>query len=655
MIVATAGHIDHGKTALVKALTGVDTDRLPEEKRRGLSIDLGFAYAPLEGGPVIGFVDVPGHERFIRNMIAGVAGIDFALLVVAADDGPMPQTREHLAILDLLGVTVGVVALTKIDRVGAARVSEVTGQVADLLSGTGLADAPVLPVSGLTGEGVPALRAHLDEAARQTAAPGTAGNFRLAIDRCFTVAGAGVVVTGAVFSGAVHTGDRLVISPAGIPVRVRGIHAQNRAAEAGLAGQRCALNIAGPRLAKADVSRGDWLLAAPVHAPTSRLDARIRVLPGEARALEHWTPVHMHLGAAELSGRVALLDGHAMAPGRHGLVQLVLDREIGALGGDRFILRDQSAWRTIAGGRVIDPFAPSRGRARPGRLDVLAVMERDGTEDALARLLDAAPAGLDLTRFARTRNLAPDEATALWRRVGLVAIGEAAATTGFAPRHWEGMREAAMAALRRAHRDRPDMAGMAEEALARTLGGTPDGTQGGTRAQRPSPAVFAKLIEEMIAAGGVVRAGGNLRLKEHRAELAPGDAALWFHVKQLLDAGGLRPPAVQELARELDLPAREVERFLQRAARHGLVVRVAGNRFFPPEALRRLGEMAESLGAAADDGMFSTAAFRDRSGIGRNLAIEVMEYFDKLGFTRRSDNVRRVLKPADEVRWSRAS
>jgi len=651
MIVATAGHIDHGKTALVKALTGVDTDRLPEEKRRGLSIDLGFAYALVSGGPVIGFVDVPGHERFIRNMIAGVAGIDYALLVVAADDGPMPQTREHLAILDLLGVTSGVVALTKIDRVSAARVSEVTGQVADLLSGTGLADAPVLPVSGLTGEGVLALRAHLDEAARQTGAPGTAGNFRLAIDRCFTVAGAGVVITGAVYSGAVHTGDRLVISPTGIPVRVRGIHAQNRAAEAGVAGQRCALNIAGPRLSTADVGRGDWLVAEAIHAPTSRIDARIRVLPGEARALEHWTPVHVHLGAAELSGRVALLDGHAMAPGRHGLVQLVLYREIGALGGDRFILRDQSAWRTIAGGRVIDPFAPSRGRARPERLDVLAVMERDGTEDALARLLDAAPAGLDLTRFAQTRNLAPDEAAALWRRTGLVAIGDSAAATGFAPRHWGGLRQTAMAALQSAHRDRPDMAGMAEEALALTLGNT----LGGTRGWRPSPAVFAKLIEEMIAAGGVVRAGGNLRLKEHRAELAPGDAALWSHLEPLLDAGGLRPPAVQELARELDLQAREVERFLQRAARLGLVVRVTGNRFFSPEAVRRLGEMAESLGAAADDGMFSTAAFRDRSGIGRNLAIEVLEYFDKLGFTRRSDNSRRVLKPADEVRWLRAS
>jgi selenocysteine-specific elongation factor len=650
VIVATAGHIDHGKTILVKALTGIDTDRLPEEKRRGLSIDLGFAYAPLDGGPVIGFVDVPGHERFVRNMIAGVAGIDFALLVVAADDGPMPQTREHLAILDLLGVTEGVVALTKIDRVSTERVPEVAAQIIDLLSGTGLADVPILPVSGITGEGMPGLRAYMDGAARQTRAPDTAGNFRLAIDRSFTVAGAGVVVTGAVFSGAVNTGDRLIISPAGIEVRVRGIHAQNRAAETGLAGQRCALNIAGARLSTADVGRGDWLLAEAIHAPTSRIDARIRVLPGEARALEHWTPVHVHLGAGELTGRVALLDGHAMAPGDHGLVQLVLDRKISALGGDRFILRDQSAWRTIAGGRVIDPFAPSRGRAGAARREILNLMEGEDTIEALNRLLDAAPLGLDLTGFARTRNLVPAEAAALWQRAGCVKIGEAPAL-GFARRHWDGLREAALALLRRTHADRPEAAGLAEEALGGQLFETP-----GRRAyQRASVAVVMRLADDLVASGEVVRAGGNLRLKEHRAEMAPIDAALWSRLEPLLDAGALRPPAVQELARELDLQAREVERFLQRAARLGLVVRVAGNRFYPPDALRRLGEMAESLGAAADDGMFSTAAFRDRSGIGRNLAIEVMEYFDKVGFTRRSDNVRRVLKPADEVRWSRAS
>jgi len=634
----------------VKALTGFDTDRLPEEKRRGLSIDLGFAYAPLDGGPVIDFVDVPGHERFVRNMIAGVTGIDFALLVVAADDGPMPQTREHLAILDLLGVTEGVVALTKIDRVSKERIPEVAGQITDLLSGTLFADVPILPVSGLTGAGVPDLRARLHGAARQTRAPNTAGNFRLAIDRSFTVAGAGVVVTGAVYSGAVHIGDRLVISPAGIEVRVRGIHAQNRAAETGLAGQRCALNIAGPRLSTADVGRGDWLLAGAIHAPTARIDARIRVLPGEARALEHWTPVHVHLGAGELTGRVALLDGHAMVPGGHGLVQLVLDRKISALGGDRFILRDQSAWRTIAGGRVIDPFAPSRGRAHAARREILNLMEGEDADVTLTRLLDAAPAGLDLTGFARTRNLVPAEAAALWQRSGCVKIGEAPAL-GFARRHWDGLRTTAMETLRRDHAERPDAAGLAEEALGGRLFETP-----GRRASRPvSMAVVARLADDLVASGQVIRAGGYLRLKEHRAELAPRDAALWSRLAPLLDAGGLRPPAVQELARELESQAREVERFLQRAARLGLVIQVAGNRFYPPEALRRLGEMAESLGAAADDGMFSTAAFRDRSDIGRNLAIEVLEYFDKVGFTRRSDNVRSVLKPADRVRWSRVS
>ncbi len=245
MIIATAGHIDHGKTVLVKALTGVDTDRLPEEKRRGVSIDLGFAYDTFGDGTRVGFIDVPGHERFVRNMLAGVTGIDFALLVVAADDGPMPQTVEHLAILDLLGVTAGAVALTKIDRVSAERVAEVRGQIETILARTGLAGIPVFPVSGMTGEGIPALRQHLAEAAAAHAERSRPGHFRLAVDRCFTLTGAGVVVTGTVFSGSVAVGDRLMLSPRGLAVRVRAIHAQNQQAERGAFGDRCAINITG--------------------------------------------------------------------------------------------------------------------------------------------------------------------------------------------------------------------------------------------------------------------------------------------------------------------------------------------------------------------------------------------------------------------------
>ncbi|MDX1376875.1 MAG: selenocysteine-specific translation elongation factor, partial [Burkholderiales bacterium] len=348
MIVATAGHVDHGKTSLVRALTGVDTDRLPEEKKRGLTIDLGFAYLPLAGAATIGFVDVPGHERFVHNMLSGVAGIDFALLVVAADDGPMPQTREHLAILDLLGVSQGAVALSKIDRVSEARVAEVRAALGTLLAPTGLAGAPIFPLSVVSDTGVGALKAHLEAAARALQPRAREGNFRLAVDRAFTIAGAGLVVTGTVVSGEVAVGDTVRALLAGEAARVRSIHAQNAAAGIGVAGERCALNLAGID-GKSPIERGDWIVAGTLPPAVRRFDARLRVLADEAGALAHWTPVHVHLGAADVTGRVAVLEGAGIAPGASGLVQLLLERPIGALGGDGFILRDQSSRRTLAG------------------------------------------------------------------------------------------------------------------------------------------------------------------------------------------------------------------------------------------------------------------------------------------------------------------
>jgi selenocysteine-specific elongation factor len=503
VIIATAGHIDHGKTLLVKALTGVDADRLPEEKQRGLTIDLGFAYTPSADGSVLGFVDVPGHEKFIRNMIAGVTGIDCALLVVAADDGPMPQTEEHLAILDLLGVNGGVVALTKIDRVPAERVAEVKAAIGRLISGTVLDGADIFPVAAPTGEGIEALAAALDRMGGREAAAGL-GNFRLAVDRSFTVPGAGVVVTGAVFSGAVKIGDRLVVSPAGIAVRVRGIHAQNREAKSGVLGQRCALNIAAPQLERADIARGDWVLAEEVHGPTARIDARLRVLPGEAEPLKHWTPVHLHLGAADIPARVAVLEGGTIAPGEDALVQLVAEREIGALRGDRFILRDTSASRTIAGGVVIDPFAPARGRAKPERIDIIRAMEIEPVEAALTALLQARPCGVDLGRLARTWNLKADDAQALWDKA---VPKRAGGGYGFATGHWDTWGEKTKAALGKFHAENLQAQGIAEETLRRMVG-------------RAVPKeAFAELVGELAAAGALTAGGGALRLAEHRAQL----------------------------------------------------------------------------------------------------------------------------------------
>jgi selenocysteine-specific elongation factor len=580
VIVATAGHVDHGKTSLVRALTGVDTDRLPEEKRRGMTIDLGFAYSK-----ALGFVDVPGHERFIHNMLCGVAGIDFVLFVVAADDGPMPQTREHLAILDLLGVARGAVALTKIDRVPPERIHEVKAQIEALLAPTLLAGAPLYPVSSLQGDGLAELARHLEEASAKTTERKTGANFRLSVDRCFTVAGAGLVVTGTAMSGEVSLGDEVQVLLLDSKARVRSIHAHNAPAQRGRAGQRLALNLAGLD-AKARIARGDWIVRGAVPAPVSRFDARLKTL----EPLKHWTPVHVHLGAADVLGRVALLDDSAR-------VQLVLERPLGALHGDRFIVRDASARRTLGGGSVIDVFPRARGRAKPERLAHLAAMELEDDDAALGALLAQSPHGVDLARFAANRNR---PAASGWR---------------FSDAHWNALRDQALKNLADWHARFPDAVGPAEDRLLKGVAGE----------------ALAALVDELAREGAIVREALGVRLASHRVELGPADLALWKKVEPQLAA--LRPPTVAELAAVLEVEPRRVETTLSRAGRQGLVIRVSKNRFFLPAFLKSLEGIAHDV--ARSGAGITAAAFRDRAGIGRNVSIEVLEYFDRIKFTRR--------------------
>ncbi len=596
MIVATAGHVDHGKTSLVKALTGVDADRLPEEKKRGMTIDLGFAYLGK-----LGFVDVPGHERFVHNMLAGVSGIDFALLVVAADDGPMPQTREHLAILDLLGVTRGAVALTKVDRVPPERAAEVAAEVQGLLASTTLAGAPLFPLSSITGLGVEALKDHLHRTAEAIGERKIAGNFRLSVDRCFSIAGAGLVVTGTAMSGEIAVGSEVRALIAGVSARVRSIHAQNAKAERGRAGERLALNLAGMEK-KGAIERGDWIVAGAVPPPAARIDARLRVLKEESKPLAHWTPVHVHLGAADVTGRIAILQQDSIAPGTSGLVQLVLERPIGALRGDRFIVRDQSSRRTLGGGRVIDVFPPARGRAKPERLAWLEAMELEDDAAALEALLARSPLGVDLARFTANRNL------------------PAMSGRRFSEAHRRALRDKALAALSAWHARAPDAAGPPEEQVLRQL-----------RLALPSG---AELIEELVREGRIVREGASLRLAAHRRQSNPADEALWRRLEPLLAAAKLRPPSLAELSAACVMEPRKLEAALSRLAQQGRVVRVSKTRFFLPGALHQLQEMARAEARAS--GAITAAAFRDRSGIGRNLAIEVLEYFDRIRFTRRA-------------------
>jgi selenocysteine-specific elongation factor len=582
VIVATAGHVDHGKTRLVRALTGIDTDRLPEEKKRGMTIDLGFAYRG-----EIGFVDVPGHERFVHNMLCGVAGIDFVLFVVAADDGPMPQTREHLAILDLLGVSRAAVALTKIDRVSPERVEQIEAEVRALLAPTLLAGAAVFPVSCVTNAGLPPLAQHLEQTAGSIAQRKSSGHFRLSVDRCFTIAGAGLVVTGTAMSGEVSLGDEVGVLLAGTRARVRSIHAQNAPAQRGRAGQRLALNLAGLE-AKAQVARGDWIVRGEVPPAVRRFDARLKVLQGET--LKHWTQVHLHLGAADVLARIAKLD-------ESGLVQLVLERPIGALHGDGFIVRDPSARRTLGGGRVIDVFPPQRGRAKPARLAQLAAMELEDDTAALDALLAQSPAGVELARFAANRNL---PAASGWR---------------FSPAHWKALRAAALKNLAEWHARFPDSFGPAEDAVVKGIAAEPR----------------AELLAELALEGVIVREALGVRLASHRVELSPADLTLWKKLEPQLRV--LRPPSLAELAALVKVEPRKVEGMLSRAARLGMVVRVSKTRFFVPSFVKDLERMAEDV--AGSEKAITAAAFRDRSGIGRNLAIEVLEYFDRIRFTRR--------------------
>lgn len=621
MIIATAGHVDHGKTSLVKALTDVDTDRLEEEKRRGMSIDLGFAYADFGGELPIGFVDVPGHERFIRNMLAGVAAVDFALLVVAADDGPMPQTIEHLAILELLGLHHGAIALTKIDRVSPSRLAEAQAEIVALLASTLLRDAPIFPVASTTGDGMQALRDHLTAANRTMAARPSHGNFRLAVDRSFTLDGAGLVVTGAVFSGSAGIGDQLLVSPQGVPVRVRSIHAQNRPAEHACAGQRCALNLAGADLKRVKIARGDWIIAAAAHGPTARLDVRMHVLASEKRPLAHWTPVHLHSGATAVNARVATLEGRAIAPGESALAQLVLDTSIGALRGDRFIVRDQSAQRTIAGGVVLDPFGPERGRSKPPRIAQLAMMAHPTPVAAFMALLDADPAGINLDRFALAWNLTPDEATLLRSKVPLKVIADKEGLLGIALAHWQALHAQLCATLENWHAAQPESVGPTDTALAARLG------------QRARPAAMHAAVKSLLESGVVVREGFSLRLPGHRATLSDDDAALLDKIHVALQEGGLRPPIVGELARTLAMEQTALVDFLTRVSLLGHLVRVAKNRFFQPATITALAQIAAQLAGDSEDGTFDAAAYRDRSGIGRNLTIQVLEFLDRAGVT----------------------
>lgn len=618
MIVGTAGHIDHGKTTLVRALTGVDTDRLKEEKERGISIELGYAYSPLPDGEMLGFIDVPGHERLVHTMVAGACGVDFALLVVAADDGVMPQTREHLAILELLGISTGAVALTKMDRVDAQRLAEVTSEIKQLLAHTALRDAPMFIVNATVPDdpGTHALRQHLHEsAARLPMRPGE-GLFRLPVDRVFTLPGHGTIVAGTIFSGRVRAGDTVLAMPRSLPVRVRSIHVQNRPAEFGCAGQRCALNLAS--VDKSAFTRGDWLGDPRVLVATRRVDVRMTLLPHADERLATWSPVHVHLGTAHCPAHLVLLEAEHLAPGESARVQLVFNTATCALPGDRFIVRDSRAAHTIGGGVVLDSSAPSRRRRSEERLRYLDAVERILAGEGLQPLLSHAPHGVSMTDIEHlTARAAADVALPPDTLVRGTSQEQFAILTST----WNMLRECVLAALREFHAEFADDPGPDAGRLRRMA-----------LPELPEP-LWQALMDEMAAHHAVVRNGPWLQLPGHVTTLSEADRDLAQQLQSLIQHAHPEPPWVRELAVSVHQPEERVRQILRKQVAHGAVCQIVHDLFYDSDRVGALAGVVATL--AREHGGVNAARYRDAIGLGRKRTIQILEFFDRVGYTRR--------------------
>jgi selenocysteine-specific elongation factor len=618
MIIGTAGHIDHGKTTLVRALTGVDTDRLEEEKKRGISIELGYAYVPLDNGDVLGYVDVPGHERLVHTMVAGACGIDFALLVIAADDGVMPQTREHLAILELLGVTRGAVALSKVDRIDGERLHEARAEVMAALASSVLRDAPVFPLdaTAVNDPGTAALRRHLHDVAARMSPRRDERLFRLAVDRVFTLTGHGTVVTGTVFSGQIRSGDTVAVMPSNTQARVRSIHTQNRASESGRTGQRCALNLVG--IDRNAVARGDWLADPRALAPTTRIDVRLHLLAGSNLHPRPWSPLHVHLGTTHRVAHVVSLESGSVPAGESPRVQLVFDAPLCAMPGDRFIARDAQATHTVGGGVVLDPLAPSRKRRSAQRLSYLDALERMIAGEGLVPLLQHRPHGVKMTDVVRLTGYAPERVPLPPEAITIDAGHERFVLL---PSHWQALRERALAALRDFHAEAPDERGPDVGRLRRiALPDLPD-------------TLWRTLIEELANEHSVIRSGPWLHLPEHSVQLTPGDQVLARKLQPLLAAGRFDPPWVRDLAAAVQEPEERVRRVLRKQVTQGAVYQVVHDLFYDGERVEELADMVATL--AHEHGAVNAARYRDVVGLGRKRAIQILEFFDRVGYTRR--------------------
>ncbi len=634
VVLGTAGHIDHGKTALVKALTGIDTDRLKEEKARGITIELGFAHLELPDGTMVGIVDVPGHERFVKNMVAGASGIDLVLMVVAADEGVMPQTVEHLHICRLLGVRAGLVALTKVDLVDEEWLELVKEDVAELVKGSFLEGAEVVPTSVVTGEGLEDLVQAIARVVKALPGARREGPLRLPVDRVFVMKGFGTVVTGTAVGGVLNLGEEVVVYPGGAKGRVRGIQVHGKPRQQAVGGQRTAMNIQG--ISRQEVKRGDVLAPPDTLEPSLWLDVELELL-GSARELKHRAPVRVHVGTAEVMARVHLLTSEALAPGASALCQLRLEEPVAVMAGDHFVLRSYSPVTTIGGGRILHPHPGRRKRNRPEVMEELSTLATGSLADRLLIHARATGAGgLRMNQMIRLTGADEGQVTA--------AISELASQGGLVvmdpEEKWvvaasvlEELAQRMLKALEDYHRTHPLRLGMPKQQLVSSLG------------EELEPRVFTYLLETLTSSGRIVQSKAEVRLATHQVALKGEAGRLKSELEETFARAGRTPPTFREIAEGRDEAL--VREVVELMVSEGTLVKVKEGLYFHHQALSELKQLLVDY--LTEHGEIGAAEYKELTGLTRKYLIPLLEYFDAARVTMRIGD-KRVLRTAPQDR-----
>lgn len=634
VILGTAGHIDHGKTALVKALTGVDTDRLKEEKERGITIELGFTFLDLPSGIRLGLIDVPGHEKFVKHMVAGVWGIDLVALVIAADEGGMPQTREHLDICQLLKVKKGLIVLTKMDLVDRELLELVKEEVTDIVQDTFLKDAPILAVSSLTGEGIPQLLSTLDLLSQEIEERSSSGLFRLPIDRVFVMKGFGTVVTGTVISGSLSLGETVEILPPGLEGKVRSLQVYNRPVERTVAGERAAINIQG--IEASAIERGDVLIRPNTLRPTPLIDAYLEYLPNAPRPLKHRTRQRFHIGTTLTHASIFILDREELAPGQAGFVQLRLERSVLALPQDRFVIRGSSAIQTIGGGVILDSHPEKHKRHSSSVMADLSLLKDGTSEQALRQHIHhSGRGGITLEDLLNRVEMPPSEIQMIIREMsekGDLLLIDHEKLKVIEKGQYQGLRDMALTQLGEFHQRSPMKSGLAKEELRTKLPPEVD------------VKLFQILINDLIHSREVVLEKDKLRLPDHQISSVDGKG-LFKRVEAAVLRGGLQPASPKELSEEWAEREEEVRAIFEHLVHEGVLLKIKSEIYFHRVPLENLKETLVTYLKTHKE--ITTSQFKEMTKASRKYAIPLIEYFDQIKLTLRLGE-KRVLRGASQ-------